>query len=172
MVWHDTDDRLRTVIIAAQNGDRPSIEILIHEFGEEVNAACRKFALAHVTHLSQSDLIQEAWIRIWSRLGSFRTVESNVTTLHAFTGWIHQVSKNVVVNILKTARAQKRNSGLVEWHNADTLIQVDQQSPGSVVNTAEEREAINSAVQQLPEDLKSIVDCCFVRSKSTKDAAQ
>lgn len=172
MVWPHCDERLATTIRAAQQGDPEAIEMLVVAFREDVSSACRKFGLAHVSHLSQSDVIQEAWIRIWSRLGSFRGGDSPGNTLATFSGWIQKTAENVGINILRSEKAQKRGPVGGAWHNVETIIQPDQKSPSSAACAAEHELAVRSAVQELPEDLKNVIECCILRSISVKDAAQ
>lgn len=79
------DDRL--LVRRAQRGDRRAFESLYREHHRRVFAVCARLAGGR---REAEDLCQEAFVKAWQGLGSFRGDAS-------FSTWIHRVAVNVVL---------------------------------------------------------------------------
>lgn len=88
-----------TLVEQARGGDVGALEALYRKHSGKVFAICLRMA-------GDSDLAEEwaqdAWVRVWERLESFRG-ES------AFTTWLHRLTVNVVLDRRRSdARRRKR----------------------------------------------------------------
>lgn len=96
---------MTSLVHRAQSGDLVAFEQLYHEHADRVYA----LALRMVANVDQAeDLTQEAFIRAWKHLGSFRGDSS-------FSTWLHRVTVNVVIEKRRSAgRREQREMGVEE----------------------------------------------------------
>lgn len=94
---------MTSLVHRAQSGDLVAFEQLYREHADRVYA----LALRMVANVDQAeDLTQEAFIRAWKNLGSFRGDSS-------FGTWMHRVTVNVVIEKRRSAgRREKRETGV------------------------------------------------------------
>jgi RNA polymerase sigma-70 factor, ECF subfamily len=163
-----SDDKLATTIFAAREGDEQAVALLFIAFGGDVRAACRHFGLSAISELSQSDLQQEAWLRIWSRLGSFRGHSDPSTTVLMFRAWIQVTAKNVVTNLVNRTEATKRQPQPQEKRAA---ARQEQESPSETVRREELNELLTQRIANLSDEQQQIMRLCFSDGVSLKQAA-
>ncbi len=89
---------LTDLVQRAQQGDQAAFEALYHRHVGRVYALCLRLT-ADVARAEE--LTQDAFVRTWERLASFRG-ES------AFSSWLHRVTVNVVLLDLRAARRRSR----------------------------------------------------------------
>lgn len=89
--------RSETVVQRAQSGDVKAFESLYREHSPRVYALCRR--LCADEELAQN-LTQEAFVKAWQKLGSFRGDA-------AFGTWMHRLGVNTVLN---ERRARQRRT--------------------------------------------------------------
>ena len=87
-----------SVVARAQAGDLAAFETIYHMHSAHVFAVCLRMA---ENRAEAEDWAQEAWVRAWERLGSFRGDAK-------FSTWIHRLTINVIL-------AHKRCG--VHWRN-------------------------------------------------------
>jgi RNA polymerase sigma-70 factor (ECF subfamily) len=83
----------------AKLGDREAFEILYRTFVGRIHALCRRFASDPTR---AEDLTQEAFIRLWQRIGSFRGESS-------FYSWFYRMTTNLCLDHI---RAESRRTGV------------------------------------------------------------
>jgi RNA polymerase sigma factor (sigma-70 family) len=130
------DDTVR----AAKAGDRKAFEILYRRHADRVYGAVLR--LAAFDHARAEDLTQEAFIRAWQKLDSFR-FES------AFGTWVYRLAVNVA---LMSIRAR----------NADPVSIVDDEHLPDITDPdhplrAIERDELEKAIAGLPPRARAVL---------------
>ncbi|MGC1550866.1 MAG: sigma-70 family RNA polymerase sigma factor [Rhodanobacter sp.] len=132
-VIQDADD-----VRAAADGDRRAFQRLYKLHVDRVYGAV--YRLAGYDHARAEDLTQEAFVRAWQKLGSFRH-ES------AFGTWLYRLAVNVA---LMDIRAR----------GADPVHMIDEDSlpeHGETPFCAAEREELERAIAQLPPRARAVL---------------
>jgi RNA polymerase sigma-70 factor, ECF subfamily len=92
-------DATMDLVERAQAGDADAYEALYHENVGRIYALCLRMSRNKTV---AEDLTQEAFIRAWKKLNSFRGDS-------AFSTWLHRLTVNVVLTALKTqSRKQEK----------------------------------------------------------------
>ncbi len=127
------------IIARAQEGDRSAFEQLYRSNVDHIYAVCLRI-VADVPRAEE--LTQQAFIRAWEMLGSFRG-ES------AIGSWLHRIAVNTV---LADYRAQRRRSAHVEV--SDNLDALDDSGDCPSPDTALDLE---QAIALLPQKARAIL---------------
>ena len=131
---HSADD----LISRAKAGDAEAFEELYRENVGRIYAVCLRMTR---NKTQAEDLTQEAFIRAWQKIGSFRG-ES------AFSTWLHRLAVNVTLTALKT---QSRKSEKV--FTTDDLVPFErpevQRKPGTKMD-------LEAAIAQLPDRAREV----------------
>lgn len=125
-------------VVRAQNGDTAAYEELYHENVGRVYALCLR-----MTHnkTQAEDLTQEAFIRAWQKLKSFKG-ES------LFSTWLHRLTANHVLNTIKRQQMRSKNEIQV-----DDLSNVERSKGFNSVGTSLD---IEHAIYKLPEQARQV----------------
>ena len=86
------------VLDRARAGDVAAFETVYHRHSARVFALCLRMA---ATRADAEDWAQEAWVRAWQRLGSFRGDAK-------FATWMHRLTLNVILDRMRR-RAKRRD---------------------------------------------------------------
>lgn len=114
---------MTSLVHRAQGGDLVAFEQLYREHADRVYA----LALRMVANVDQAeDLTQEAFIRAWKNLGSFRGDS-------AFGTWLHRVTVNVVIEKRRSAARREKNEIGVE-NPVDFEKPATPRSPGQAID--------------------------------------
>ena len=105
------------LIAQAQAGDAAAFEQLYHAHVGRIYAICLRMVADPVR---AERLTQDAFVRAWQRLGSFRG-ES------AFYSWLYRLAVNVVLVDLRTERRRK-----ARMIPSDNMKQYDRAGPGAM----------------------------------------
>ncbi len=132
-VADDIDD-----VRAAAAGDRRAFQRLYHLHSGRVHGAV--FRLAGYDHARAEDLTQEAFVRAWQKLPSFRH-ES------AFGTWLYRLAVNVALMDIR-ARGSDPVSMVDDEHLPD---------PGQTPFCAAEREELERAIGLLPPRARAVL---------------
>jgi RNA polymerase sigma-70 factor (ECF subfamily) len=116
------------VVQRAQQGDVAAFEILYRSHAAAVFALCRRMT---GNDRDARELAQDAFVRAWERLGTFRG-DSSLST------WLHRLAVNVVLAHLRSTSR----------HPADELADDIAGLPGS--DRIDERLDLDSALARLP----------------------
>lgn len=123
----------------AQAGDTSAFEALYRAHVGRVYALCMRMV---ADKGRAAELTQDAFVRAWQRLGSFRG-ES------AFSSWLYRVTVNVV---LVSMRAQRRRTARFE--TTDDLAAIDHTGAETMPGTAMDLE---EAIAALPQKARSVL---------------
>jgi RNA polymerase sigma-70 factor (ECF subfamily) len=147
-----SEDREIELVRQFQEGDDrdESFRRIYERFYSQIN---RFFRWNGFSDDESSDLTQECFFRIYQTLPTFRH-ESRFAT------WVLQVARHVCLNEIRRRNAQKRSS---LTHSLDTEVDglgAPEPSPESEVIWNEQRVKLRSALQDLPDQMRS---CCILR---------
>ena len=138
------------LVVRARRGDASAFDPLVRRHLRAAYAV----ALAVLGRPSDAeDVAQEAFVKAYRALGSFRGDS-------AFYTWLYRIAVNTARNSL--ASRQRRpldyEAGLSEseQNNVEARLKHDD-TPEATVLSEEIRQTVNSAIEQLPEDLRTAI---------------
>ncbi|TBR40324.1 MULTISPECIES: RNA polymerase sigma factor [Dyella] len=129
----DVDD-----VRAAADGDRHAFQRLYRKHLDRVYGAV--FRLAGYDHARAEDLTQDAFVRAWQKLGSFRQESS-------FGTWLYRLAVNVALMDIRS-----RGSDPVS-----TMDDEDLPDRGETPFCAAEREELERAIGKLPPRARAVL---------------
>ena len=131
----------RILVSRAQAGDYTAFDTLIQRYQERVYAT-----VYHMTsnHEDANDLTQEAFIKAYRALGSFKGDSS-------FFTWVYRIAVNKTINFLKS-RKNKIHLSLNDLdfnaeHDPDLVAFVSDKTPRRDAGLSELQEKLNEAMQ-------------------------
>lgn len=125
------------LIQRSQNGDHQAFEELYRENAAKVNGLCLR--LCGQRELAE-DLTQEAFVRAWQKLDSFRGDS-------AFSSWLYRLTSNVVIGYLRQQ---------AKWK----MVSFDMFKHESILGTAELQTGqadIAKALHRLPDQARVVI---------------
>ncbi len=143
-----------TLVRLAQGGDAEAYDELVRRYQRQIYGV-----IYHMTshHEDASDLAQEAFVKAWQALKSFKGDSS-------FFTWIYRIAVNRTLNHLKTRkfRESKHRFSLDDLDAAaekhpDLVALVSRQTPRRAMALAELQEKLNAALAQLSENHRLVV---------------
>lgn len=143
-----------TLVRQAQAGDAAAFDELVRRYQRQIYGV-----VYHMTsrHEDASDLAQEAFVKAWQALKSFKGDSS-------FFTWIYRIAVNRTLNHLKTRkfRESKHRFSLNDLDAAaenhpDMVAMVSRQTPRRDADLAELQEKLNAALAQLSENHRFVV---------------
>ncbi len=145
-----TDDR--TLVDRARRGDDGAFEDLVSRYQQRIYALCY-----HLTgnHEDASDLTQEAFLKSWKALRSFKGDSS-------FYTWVYRIAYNNALNHLKQRRNRTPHLSLDDLdfnaeHTPELVELISQITPRRDVNLAELQKRLNEAMLKLSEEHRAVV---------------
>jgi RNA polymerase sigma-70 factor (ECF subfamily) len=159
----DEDQRL---VEAAQAGDKHAFELLVGKYQRRI---LRLISRLVRDAAEVEDVAQEAFIKAYRALPGFRG-ES------AFYTWLYRIAINTAKNWLATRgrRAPTSTPNDVEeaetFDEATALREVD--TPDSILLSKQVAEAVNRAVDRLPEDLRQSIVLREIEGMSYEEIAE
>lgn len=108
------------------------------------------------------ELLQEVFIAVWQRAGSFEG-RSSVKT------WLFRIASNQAMNWIKIQQKDRRQTWLDE--SEDQLETSPDDAPETVFFSAWEAERIVQAVRQLAPIHREVIELCFAHGFSYKEMA-
>ena len=150
----------------AREGDMSAYDDLVRRYQERIYAT-----IYHMTsnHEDANDLAQEAFIKAYQALKSFKGGSS-------FYTWIYRIAVNKTINFLKQRknRAQMSLNDLdfnVE-HDPDLVALISDKTPRRDAGLAELQEKLNAALQKLSEYHRLVVTLHDVQGLSHEEIAK
>lgn len=144
------DDTL--LVRRAQSGDEDAYEELIQRHQRRIYGLCY-----HLTsnHEDAADLAQDAMIKAWKALRSFKGDSS-------FYTWLYRIAYNTVLNHLKQRRHRTPHLSLDDLdfnaeHTPELLELISTITPRRDVGLAELHQRLNEAMLRLSEEHRSVV---------------
>jgi RNA polymerase sigma-70 factor (ECF subfamily) len=148
-----------------QAGDKGAFDVLVQKYQHKVINLVGRFVSDHA---ERQDIAQDAFIKAYRAINSFRGDSQ-------FYTWLYRIAANTAKNYL-ASRARKSprytidvedaehfegESGLKEYANPENLLLTD-----------EIKATIFSAIERLPEDLKSAITLREIDGLSYEEIAQ
>jgi RNA polymerase sigma-70 factor (ECF subfamily) len=134
-----------------QRGDKTAFDLLVRKYQHKVV----KLVLRYVRNPAEAeDIAQEAFIKAYRALPQFRGDS-------AFYTWMYRIA----INTAKNSLASRDRSPIAydldlndpeESHSVQTKLQ-DPDTPEGMALTEEIRQIVNSAIEGLPEELKTAI---------------
>jgi RNA polymerase sigma-70 factor, ECF subfamily len=152
----------RTLVTAAQAGDRRAIETLLRRHYDRVYAICRRVV---GSSRDADDAAQEAMISIVRGLPRF-------DGRAAFSTWTYRIATNAALDELR--KRQRRPSPHAAGDDGTTAEVVDVDSHRNI-DAVDDRMAIDAAIDELPQEfrvavvLRDVCDLDYAEIASTLD---
>lgn len=138
------DDEL---IEKSRQGDLVAFEALIAKYEKKVYTIAFRFM---GNHADASDLAQEAFIRVYKSLNSFRAEASFLT-------WLNHIVANVCRDDLRKRKKQNTVSLEEVKELKKTNLAASQNIPEETIMLKERQEALQDVINSLPVDFKWII---------------
>jgi RNA polymerase sigma-70 factor, ECF subfamily len=153
-------DELRELIAEAQDGNVRAFELLVASHLPQVRRFARAFA--H-TEADADDLAQEALVKVYKSLRSFRFQAS-------FKTWLHTVVRHVFIDGTRgrAGQARAREESLPEDH---AQLPSPHDTPHERLTRAEEQQRMWRALRELPTDFRTSVVLFDVEGHSYEEVA-
>lgn len=155
----------QALVERVQQGDKRAFDILVLKYQNKII----QLAYRYVHDREEAmDVAQEAFIKAYRSLGSFRG-ES------AFFTWIYRIAINTAKNHLVASGRRPPNSDLdaqeaEQYEGASGLREYD--TPEHVLLRDELQETIASAINELPDDLRTAITLRELEGLSYEEIAQ
>lgn len=144
------EEQLDEVLVArAQDGDRRAFDLLVRKHQYKIVQLVERL----VGEADSLDVAQEAFVKAWRALRSFRGQS-------AFYTWLYRIAINTSKNYL-VARKRRPAAQDIDVADAELYGHTDQMSdvdtPEALVLSGEIREKVSEAIQGLPADLRQAI---------------
>src|SRR5580765_4571283 len=154
------------LVTRARQGDLTAYDDLVRRYQERIYAT-----VYHMTsnHEDANDLVQEAFIKAFHALKSFKGGSS-------FYTWVYRIAVNKTINFLKQ-RKNKAQMSLDDLdfnaeHDPDLVALISEKTPRREINLAELQEKLNIALQKLSEPHRLVVTLHDVQGLSHEEIAK
>lgn len=149
----------RDLIASAQHGETQAFERLVRNYQ---GVALRVAYLVTRDHEEAEDVTQDAFIKAYRSLGSFRSEAP-------FRPWLLRIVRNEALNRVRGARRRDR----LALRSGTDLVSGDAaQSPEAVVVGREELDRLLALIDDLPERHQNVVLHRYVLDLSEEETAQ
>ncbi|MBV1928587.1 MAG: RNA polymerase sigma factor RpoE [Gammaproteobacteria bacterium] len=157
----DTDKRL---VARVQKGDKRAFDLLVIKYQHKVAAIVSRYIYDRE---EVKDIVQEAFIKAYRAIGSFRGDSQ-------FYTWLYRIAVNTAKNFL-VSRSRRPPASDIEVADAEYFSGADKlrdvASPENLASRDELQEVVDNAIQALPEDLRTAVSLRELDGLSYEDIA-
>ncbi|WP_020210292.1 RNA polymerase sigma factor RpoE [Gilvimarinus chinensis] len=157
----DTDQQL---VERVQKGDKRAFDLLVIKYQHKIYSIIGRYVRDQA---EVQDVAQEAFIKAYRALAKFRG-ES------AFYTWLYRIAINTAKNHLVSRSRRPPASDVevdeAEFYSGSDLLK-DTETPESNLLCAEIQQAVDGAIRDLPEDLRSAVTLREMEGLSYEDIA-
>ncbi len=154
------------LVARARQGDLQAYDELIKRYQERIYAT-----IYHMTsnHEDANDLAQEAFIKAYSALKSFKGGSS-------FYTWLYRIAVNKTINFLKQRKNRQAMSlndiDFQAEHDPDLVALVSEKTPRREAGLSELQEKLNEALLKLSEPHRLVVVLHDVQGQSHEEIAK
>ena len=163
MSERDADAEL---VARVQRGDKQAFNLLVIKYQRKI---LRLLSRMIRDPADLEDVAQEAFIKAYRALPQFRG-ES------AFYTWLYRIAINTARNWLSSVAKRPSAPNAIESEDGETFNETDSLSdistPESMVASREIAETVNSAIEELPEELRTAIVLREIEGMSYEDIAQ
>jgi len=157
----DTDKQL---VARVQKGDKRAFDLLVIKYQHKVAAIVSRYIYDRE---EVKDIVQEAFIKAYRAIGSFRGDSQ-------FYTWLYRIAVNTAKNFL-VSRSRRPPASDIEVADAEYFTGAenlrDVASPENLAFRDELQEVVDNAIQTLPEDLRTAVSLREMDGLSYEDIA-
>ena len=150
----------------AQAGDKHAFELLVAKYQRKLGRLLSRFIRDHA---EVEDVAQEAFIKAYRALPSFRG-ES------AFYTWLYRIGINTAKNYLVAQGRRAPTSTDFDADEAEGFEDADQlrdiNTPESLLQSKQIGETVNSAIESLPEELRTAIVLREIEGLSYEEIAE
>ncbi|MEK7990968.1 MAG: RNA polymerase sigma factor [Thiotrichaceae bacterium] len=104
------------------------------------------------------DVVQETFIRVWNKAHTWKAGKAKLST------WLHRITHNLCVDWQRKPKVQT----MTLTHDVEENTEHSTDS----LQREETAQAVETALQQLPERQRSAIVLCYYQGMSNRDAAQ
>ncbi|MBL4782563.1 MAG: RNA polymerase sigma factor RpoE [Porticoccaceae bacterium] len=154
----------KQLVARVQKGDKRAFDLLVIKYQHKVAAIVSRYIYDRE---EVKDIVQEAFIKAYRAIGSFRGDSQ-------FYTWLYRIAVNTAKNFL-VSRSRRPPASDIEvadaeyFGGADNLRDVA--SPENMAFRDELQGVVDKAIQSLPEDLRTAVSLRELESLSYEDIA-
>jgi len=157
----DTDKQL---VARVQKGDKRAFDLLVIKYQHKVAAIVSRYIYDRE---EVKDIVQEAFIKAYRAIGSFRGDSQ-------FYTWLYRIAVNTAKNFL-VSRSRRPPASDIEIEDAEYFTGADNlrdmASPENLAFRDELQQVVDNAIQGLPEDLRTAVSLRELDGLSYEDIA-
>lgn len=154
------DERL---IQRCQQGDRAAWETLIASHAERVYGICYRFT---GRHCDAEDMAQEAFLRIFVRLGTFRANQLS------FISWLTTLTQNLLIDRYRCTRMDRLTVSTDEGRFRDAVRSTRAGDPEHELLREEQRQLLQCELQKLAPEAREVIDLCHIQEIRCCEVAQ
>ena len=143
---------VKRLVTQAQGGDMDAFDALVGRYQERIYGLCY-----HLTsnHEEAADLAQDAFVKAWQALGSFKGDAS-------FFTWVYRIAVNTTLNYLKTRRKKTIHISLNDLdfnaeNDPDLVALVSDRTPRRDLRLREIQERLNAGLQKLSDEHRTVL---------------
>jgi RNA polymerase sigma-70 factor (ECF subfamily) len=157
----DTDKQL---VARVQKGDKRAFDLLVIKYQHKVAAIVGRYIYDRE---EVRDIVQEAFIKAYRAIGSFRGDSQ-------FYTWLYRIAVNTAKNFL-VSRSRRPPASDIEVEDAEFYSDADNmrdvESPENLAFRDELQDVVDKSIQALPEDLRAAVSLREFDGLSYEDIA-
>lgn len=155
----------KALVRRVQAGEKRAFDLLVRKYQHKVVALVSRYSNSYA---ESEDIAQEAFIRAWRAIGSFRGDS-------AFYTWMYKIAVNTAKNHL-VALSRRPPAGDVDVEDAVFIPGSDRMhdlaTPERELMRQEIEQTVFATVQALPEELRTAISLREVDGMSYEDIAQ
>lgn len=145
-----SEDSDLILVERVQHGEAAAFDLLVIRYQHKVLKLIMRYVHDSV---EAEDVAQEAFIRAYRALPSFRGDS-------AFYTWLYRIAINTAKNALVASRRRPIDYSIDRQDGEDHVMQArlkDPETPEGLLLTEEIQNTVNSAIENLPEDLRTAI---------------
>jgi RNA polymerase sigma-70 factor (ECF subfamily) len=155
----------QALVERAQQGDKQAFDVLVLKYQNKIIQLAYRYVHDHDEAM---DVAQEAFVKAWRSLGSFRGDS-------AFFTWIYRIAINTAKNHLVSSARRPPRTDLdaqeAEQYEGATSLK-EYATPEHVLLRDELKRTIASAIHELPDDLRTAITLRELEGMSYEEIAQ